>query len=171
MVIRDAVLGDAHAVAKVYLDSVLAAYAEIATEEYLSSRNLADCIKQWTYNIRDDSVTVVVAEDDGVIKGVASFGPARDKDVDATMTAELQAIYVAPESWAHGIGHDLCEHVMSRLYCNGFAAVLLWVLSDNSRAIRFYERAGFMPDGTSKTATMGHELSATRYRHMPINAT
>ena len=165
MIVRDAVVDDANAIAQVYHQSVLTAYSEIATEDYLSTRNLADCIEQWTYNIRDDSVTVVVAENEAVILGVASFGAARDEDVDATMTAELQAIYVSPDRWTRGIGHRLCEHVMDRLYSDGAVAVLLWVLSANTRAIRFYERAGFTPDGASKTVTMGRELAAIRYRH------
>ena len=63
-----------NAIAKVYLDSVLAAYSEIATEDYRSTRNLSDCIGQWAYNVlNDDSVTVVVAQCSGVVAGVASF--------------------------------------------------------------------------------------------------
>ena len=165
MEIRDAVAEDIEAIAKVYLASLLTAYAEIATEDYLSTRNLSDCISQWTYNIHDDSVTVVVAESNGVIEGVASFGMARDADVDRNRTAELQAIYVSPDRWASGVGRRICAQVMGRIYSGRFSSILLWVLSDNARAIRFYERAGFKSDGTSKTVKMGHELLATRYRH------
>jgi RimJ/RimL family protein N-acetyltransferase len=31
----------------------------------------------------------------------------------------------------------------------GYLSVTLWVLRDNRRARRFYERAGFAPDGAS----------------------
>ena len=172
MDIRDAVAEDVNAIAKVYLDSVLAAYSEIATEDYLSTRNLSDCISQWTYNVLDDdSVTVAVAECNSVVAGVASFSLARDADVDVATTAELQAIYVSPDRWAHGIGRRLCEHAMDRLYSGKITSILLWVLAENVRATRFYERAGFQSDGTSKTVTMGRELVAIRYRHSPVMAT
>lgn len=167
MLIRDANAGDTNAVAEVYLSSVVAAYSKIATQDYVSTRNLADCTNQWSYNIRDNSVTVVVAEDDGVVKGVASFGRARDEDADEDaderVTAELQAIYVSPDHWSQGIGGQLCNHVMHRLSTDGFKSVLLWVLSANTRAIRFYEEFGFVPDGKNKIVTMGQKLTATRY--------
>jgi len=59
--IRDAIADDVHAIAKVYLDSVLAAYAEVATADYLSKRALPNCAEQWTCNILDDMIEVVVA--------------------------------------------------------------------------------------------------------------
>ena len=165
MNIRDANVEDVNAIAKVYLDSVVAAYCEIATEGYLATRNLPDCISQWTYNIDDDSLAVIVAEEAGIIQGVASFSEARDADVDTTTTAELQAIYVSPTRRAEGVGRQLCRRVMDRIYSGGVTSILLWVLSDNVRATRFYERTGFNPDGASKTVKMGRELTAVRYKH------
>jgi hypothetical protein len=42
--------------------------------------------------------------------------------------------------------------------------VALWVLRDNVRARRFYERAGFIADGTEKAADLvGHQLREVRY--------
>ena len=43
--------------------------------------------------------------------------------------------------------------------------VTLWVLEANTRARRFYEKAGFAPDGTSKPADLfGVMLPKLRYR-------
>lgn len=163
MFVRDAVAEDVSAIASLYLDSVMAAYSQIASDEYLSTRNLDGCTSQWAHNISDDAVNVVVAEGEGNIKGLASFGPARDRDVEAA--GELHAIYVSPDYWGRGIGRQLCEHAIHRLYQAGNSSVLLWVLSDNARAVRFYERSGFLHDGKTKTVTMGTKLFAVRYKH------
>jgi RimJ/RimL family protein N-acetyltransferase len=43
--------------------------------------------------------------------------------------------------------------------------VTLWVVEANARARRFYERQGFRPDGSTKTARMsGTEAIEVRYR-------
>jgi len=48
---------------------------------------------------------------------------------------------------------------------NGFTAVVLWVLETNARARRFYEVAGFAPDGGEQVETFGAvPLREVRYR-------
>lgn len=164
MIIRNATLDDVEAAARVYLESLTAAYADVATEEYLRSKNLEDCIKQWTENIRDELCSVVVADENGDIKGLASLGAARDADVDVETTGEIQAIYVAPSIWGNGVGQELCRHSLEQLYSLSATSVLLWVLASNFRARQFYERAGFLLEPITKTVTMGHKLTAVRYR-------
>jgi ribosomal protein S18 acetylase RimI-like enzyme len=39
------------------------------------------------------------------------------------------------------------EHVEQRLQAEGFATAVLWVLEDNPRARRFYERHGWAASG------------------------
>lgn len=165
VLVRKALQSDIEAVAKVYLESNLAAYRELASQEYLSEFNLSHSVKQWAYNISEGSGTVVVAECDRDITGLASFDSARDDDVDASVTGELQAIYVAPSVWHRGIGSRLCMHSMNRLYRDGKTAIVLWVLAGNVSAIDFYKRAGFTPDGKSKTVRMGKDLEAIRLNH------
>ena len=43
--------------------------------------------------------------------------------------------------------------VPSALGDDCYRPVVLWVLADNARARRFYERAGFAADGSSKILT------------------
>ncbi|MFI6120860.1 GNAT family N-acetyltransferase [Streptomyces sp. NPDC051064] len=45
--------------------------------------------------------------------------------------------------------------VTARARADGFARMSLWVLKENTRARRFYERAGFRPDGTEETFEAG----------------
>ena len=46
-----------------------------------------------------------------------------------------------------------------------FKSVTLWVLTDNARGRRFYECAGFAPDGGAKSVVVeGENLPEIRYR-------
>ena len=46
----------------------------------------------------------------------------------------------------------------------GFRAIVLWVLRDNQRARRFYERAGFAPDGAINVLTGLGGVIEVRYQ-------
>jgi GNAT superfamily N-acetyltransferase len=60
---------------------------------------------------------------------------------------ELYAIYVVPAHWSSGAGRALLTEAVERARSVGFARMSLWVLEENARARRFYERAGFTATG------------------------
>ncbi|MFG2924484.1 GNAT family N-acetyltransferase [Streptomyces sp. NPDC048305] len=66
-------------------------------------------------------------------------------------SAEQYALYARPDRIGTGTGRSLLTEVVSRASAEGFGGMLLWVLRQNERAHRFYERAGFRPDGTEET--------------------
>jgi GNAT superfamily N-acetyltransferase len=102
-----------------------------------------------------------VAEASGVIVGFASVGASRDADADG----ELFAIYVDPDHWRTGIGRDLMTAAEQDLRDLGHAEAILWVLADNPRARKFYERVGWHYDGTTRPIEVfGVEVSEVRYR-------
>ena len=103
---------------------------------------------------------VAVDPDSSGIVGYASSGPETDvlnapwphpltADGESGRVAELYALYVHPAWWSTGTGRALMERVLARTARDGFRAIVLWVLRDNERACRFYERAGFAPDGAT----------------------
>jgi GNAT superfamily N-acetyltransferase len=71
----------------------------------------------------------------------------------AGLVGELYAMYVAPAWWSTGTGRALMGHVLTALGADGYPRAILWVLADNARARRFYERAGFTPDGSTNVIT------------------
>ena len=110
----------------------------------------------------------------GVI-GYASFGPETEvlsapwphplsTDGADGRVAELYALYVRPAWWSTGTGRALMERVLARSAGNGYSAITLWVLRDNRRARRFYERAGFAPDGATNVLTGLGNVIELRYR-------
>ena len=114
--------------------------------------------------LRDPAHLVLVAEEDGRVVGFASSGATRD-DGEPPRTGELYTIYVLPERWGTGSGRDLMRAAVGRLRGRGFERALLWVLEDNPRARRFYERAGWAADGARKAEErFGVRAPEVRYR-------
>jgi ribosomal protein S18 acetylase RimI-like enzyme len=66
---------------------------------------------------------------------------------------ELYALYLLPAWWSVGVGRALMTSVLDSLRGDRYRRVVLWVLADNARARRFYERAGFTLDGGTNVLT------------------
>lgn len=78
---------------------------------------------------------------------------------------ELYAIYALPEAWGSGSGPALLRAVLEGLREDGFATAILWVLEDNPRARRFYEREGWSLDGGRREHEwQGARAVEVRYR-------
>ncbi len=60
---------------------------------------------------------------------------------------EITAFYADPAAWGTGVADTLIEFTELRLRAEGFVTSVLWVLADNPRARRFYERHGWAPTG------------------------
>jgi GNAT superfamily N-acetyltransferase len=112
----------------------------------------------------------------GVV-GYASFGPETDvlgapwphpltTDGEDGSVAELYALYVRPAWWSTGTGRALMERVLARSSRAGYLSIALWVLRDNHRARRFYERAGFAPDGATNVLERVDGVTELRYRRV-----
>ena len=111
---------------------------------------------------------------DGIV-GYAFFGPEQDvlgapwphplsPEGQQGQVAELYALYVHPAWWSTGTGRALMDRVLDTASAAGFLSVRLWVLRDNSRARRFYERAGFAPDGATDVLERLGGVTEVRYR-------
>jgi ribosomal protein S18 acetylase RimI-like enzyme len=111
----------------------------------------------------------------GGIVGYASFGPETDvlnapwphpltADGEGGRVAELYALYVRPAWWSTGTGRALMDKVLARSAAAGYQSITLWVLRDNQRARRFYDRAGFAPDGATNVLTGLGGVLEVRYR-------
>ena len=109
------------------------------------------------------------------IVGYASFGPETDvlsapwphpltTEGKDGKVAELYALYVRPAWWSTGTGRALMERVLARTSGTGYLFITLWVLRDNRRARRFYERAGFAPDGMTNVLGGLGCVTEVRYR-------
>lgn len=162
--IRQAEETDAAAIAAVQVRSWQWAYRGQLPDAYLE--RLPETLPQreagWRQAIAHSYVWV--AEQDGVVVGFVSAGPSRDADA-APNIGEVYAIYLEEKVVGSGVGRALLDVAVESLRAQGFNQATLWVLATNSRARRFYEKAGWQPDGATKTDERpGCLLHEVRYR-------
>src|SRR4029450_7466902 len=132
---------------------------------YLDGLRAEDRAAYWDGVLRREGRrgVVLVAERDGEVVGFAAAGPSPDPEG----AGELFAINLDPDHWGTGAGRALLEAVQAELDRMGFAESVLWVLPGNARARRFYEIAGWVADGTSRTAEVfGVMGPGGRYRRL-----
>ena len=156
--IRAASLGDAEAIARVHTHSWQLAYQGILSKDFLDGLQWETRVERWEKGLSDprpNSNSVFVSTTvDGMVTGFASIGEVRDEDLMPQKFFELYAIYVAPEYWDLGVGKSLWNAALASVP-SGAGGVSLWVLTQNERGRRFYERSGFMPDGTRHVENIG----------------
>jgi GNAT superfamily N-acetyltransferase len=152
--IRPGTVADAEAVARVHVETWQAAYVHVLPQAELQAMSPRERVEQWR------RWPPLVAEEDGEIVGFVSVGPSRSDDAEG----ELFAIYVHPDRWGTGVGRALMQAGEAELRRLGHRTVILWVLEDNLRARRFYELAGWSPDGAVQDIELfGFRLSEVRY--------
>ncbi|MGH2366117.1 MAG: GNAT family N-acetyltransferase [Chloroflexota bacterium] len=150
--IRLAGAEDAPAIGAIHVRSWEFAYRGLMPGDYLDGlvANVGDRIQRWRVNLSTAGPEgrCWAIERDGPLVGFASTGPSRDSDAPP-MTGEVMAIYLAPEVIGTGVGRGLFAYAVQDLLTRGFSPLTLWVLASNQRARRFYETAGWLPDGAS----------------------
>lgn len=160
MSVRRAEPGDAVAVAEVHTRTWQAAYEHVFGAERLAGIDPGRRSAAWRRAI-EGGEDVFVWEAGGRLVAFVSTGPSRDlEDV-----GELYAIYALPEAWGSGAAPALMRAAVDALRAAGFREAILWVLDDNPRARRFYEREGWSPDGAVKEDDLlGVRVAEVRYR-------
>ena len=165
VLLRDAELSDAPALARISVDGWQQGYAGLLPQAYLDALDVDARLRGWLGVLETSDVRPLVAEAAGRVVGFASFGPSRDDDADPARIGEVYAIYVDPGHWRLGIGHALLDATINRF--GDVDACTLWVLTGNISARSFYAAHGFQPDGAAKTESRrGVVLDEVRYRRL-----
>ena len=137
-------------------DTIAAEIAAVAT---------ADMAAGVAARVTPPAARTWVVEQDGVVRGFASTGAIRDQPDGLAGAGEVFAIYLAPEARGRGLGRALYTHVVDDLRIRGFDSIVVWVFEANADARRFYEAAGFRPDGARQPVDFGEvALPEIRYR-------
>ncbi|MFG3060735.1 GNAT family N-acetyltransferase [Streptomyces sp. NPDC048231] len=148
--IRLMTLADCGRVSEIRIRGWQSAYRGLMPQPYLDALSVAEDSerRRARFHGGDTRVVNLVAERDGEIVGWAAHGPYRDGEV-RTSDSELYAIYIDPAHVGSGIGRALLEEAVQQC-APMHARMFLWVLEENVRARRFYERAGFHADGAEE---------------------
>lgn len=145
--IREAVQSDCAGIGKVYCDSWKTAYRDLIPQAYLDSLTPENCMpRKVTEN------NIVLTKDERV-SGICHVSEARNRD--RAVWGEIITIYLLPEIWGSGAGSELFSAAIRKLEQNGFQNICLWVLKDNKRARKFYEKNGFEISGEEREIEVG----------------
>jgi GNAT superfamily N-acetyltransferase len=172
IVIRSASESDAEAIAAVRRASWRAAYAGIITPAALDRATAPGTAPvPWPPYLR----MLVAVSDAQRVAGYLSFGPERLVATSvparppaqplerlagyreltdagrAGETGEVYALYLHPKHWSTGSGRALMAAALDGLRDAACRRAVLWVLTENARARRFYAKAGFAADGATNT--------------------
>ena len=94
----------------------------------------AEMTVQKLMHLRADFIPDILVYDDGVVKGFIHLNGD-----------EVRRLYVEPVLQGRGIGAALLEYAIHEKH-----VTRLWTLEKNERAIAFYARHGFSPNGERK---------------------
>ena len=122
-------------------------YTNLVDPAYMNSVTLEKCVKmahKWRENI-------LIAKDGEKVIGFVGYGSYRDAEL--IDLGEVYALYVLEEYHGQKVGYALMNAALQKLI--DYKKVAVWVLTDNHKAIRFYERYGFRSDGTSMKIILG----------------
>jgi ribosomal protein S18 acetylase RimI-like enzyme len=163
---------DVAEVAGIHVRAWQAGYAGIIPKDVLDAldpQTFAERRRQWHGAKKFETL---IAVDGPAIVGFTTVGQYRNQQDRTDLVpdvGEVLAIYQEPQRLGTGLGRTLMAAALAELDDRGFHSVRLWVLEDNKRARRFYEKAGFQPDGersTYEVTSGGETLSLPEIRYV-----
>jgi GNAT superfamily N-acetyltransferase len=164
--VREATREDVPTMADIGIRGWRFAYAGHIPPDALDRLSLQMRLAYWGWRIdgHPNDQRTWVADRDGRVIGFCFTGPRRDEDLPET-AGEVQSLYLDPDEVGRGVGRLLFAHAVADLVERGHDPIVVWVHTENARARRFYERAGFHPDGAEHVEDYeGTPLPEVRYR-------
>ena len=152
LVIRPAEPSDADAIAIAHTVAWQVAYRGVVPDDVLDSPASLEARRAgWARSLArprgqraDPDDRTYVPEVDGQVVGFGHVGLHRpDEGAERVVgLGELYGFYVHPDWWGTGVAEPLIEACHEELD-RRFDSAMLWVLRENPRARRFYEREGW----------------------------
>ncbi len=155
--IRTATATDAAALAELAAATFALACPPHTTAEAIAAF-LRDVLAESNFDayLADPDRLILVAEDAGVMLGYTMLVFAEPTDEDAREaallrpTAELSKCYLRAETHGRGVAAALMTATLDAARARGAAGSWLGVNQENARAIRFYEKNGFVTVGQKR---------------------
>ncbi|MBQ7873696.1 MAG: GNAT family N-acetyltransferase [Oscillospiraceae bacterium] len=147
--IRRAKNGDEKILAYIQTESWKSAFRGILSDEDLEKltdiTRVTEMYERTLRNYPEHGFILLIGEKPHCI----SFWSA-SRENDMKDFAELICIHSLPDNRRRGYGSMMIEHIFGEIKKAGFEKVMLWVFADNLPARKFYEKAGFVPNGKTK---------------------
>ena len=161
--IRYANLEDSDVLGKIHSESLQSAFKDIIPEHILKDDF---CVERRTNRfireLSETSTKTAIIFEGNEPAGLISFGRCRYGNNDKSWV-EIWRVYLSLKFWGSGIAKELMEWGINEILRENFTNIELWVLEENMRARKFYEKIGFKHDNTFRIINMGKELKELRY--------
>ena len=136
-------------ISSIYEQSWKYAYRDIIPQAFLDSIPHG----RWADGLTQEGRRNLVLLENGHLIGTACI--CRSRWEQFSEYGEIVSIYFLPEYMGKGYGSCLLKRCTEECRKLGFEHILLWVLEENSRARRFYEKNGFVCSGTFRHDQIG----------------
>ncbi len=158
--VRPARPSDIPSLARVRVESWHSTYRGLIAPHNLERIDLRRSLARFRahFERRGPSLLHVLEAAQGVV-GFANSGPSEEPD----LRGEVWELYLLPSAQGHGDGRRLLGAALWALAGVGGIPSGVWVLSDNHRARRFYERMGGVELRSEPVQVGDQELSKTLY--------
>lgn len=162
VIIKTATIKDSKIISEIHALSWKVAYKGIIPQEYLDDLKDDFWVIAFQNWISNNILTVQLLCENETPVGCIAYGKARDeKFLD---WGEIVSIYILPDYWRKGYGHKLLETALTDMKSKGYQNCYLWVLRDNYRAKKFYEKYGFYCNNDEFTFEINNKsLTDERY--------
>ena len=147
--IRKVQIGDEKILAYIQTESWKKAFADIISKEDM--KKYADINKSeemYEYLLSNNIGYGMILLIEGRPHGIAYWDKTREENMPEY--AEIICIHSLQDNWGKGYGSRMMEHVLKEIKEAGYEKVMLWVFEENMRAIRFYEKHGFIKSDNKK---------------------
>ncbi len=172
-VVRPAAVADSTAMGEVHVAAWQVGYQGLLPSQLLDNLAVERSAANWTTALGQNEPdpqgesSSLVAEVDGRVMGICSYGPYRQVDGEPAPLdlCELWMLNVHPDAWGSGVAQALMAAALDGLrHERPEMRAALWVLEGNARGRRFYEKEGWAADGGTKLDTFaGQEVVEVRY--------
>lgn len=138
-VIRKNIYEDQEQIARIKVDGWKNAYDRIISSTYLNTLNYEEQAARYKSSFEEYKDYVFVAVRGDEVLGYSCFNPTPNVD---DFDSELVSLYIKPDEIGKGIGTELFIATRKQMIKLGKKNMIVWCLSDNKNAIKFYEKLG-----------------------------
>ena len=161
--IRYAKNDDASTIALINSTSFQQAFQGIIPDDFLKERFSYEKLKDRLYKESNEgTATSCIMYKDSIPVGMLTFAKDDHKERDNS-EIDIWRIYLLPEYWGQNLGIELIQWSIEELKGKGYKKVALWVVEENVRARKFYEKVGFNHEGEMRIINPGREMTEYRY--------
>lgn len=161
MIIRKATINDINDIAKIIVKGWQNTYENLLPDDFLKELSVSKREEMLTNIIKDNNITLLVAESDGIV-GQIGFGECSTEK----KTGQIYSLYVKTENKNQGVGTSLINTALNTLQ-KQYSKVVVNVLVGNNNALKFYLNKNFKDSGKIKTSSWDNitfsEHSLTHY--------